>query len=597
MRTKRFVAMLTAFLLIMVCVMQANAGIGIKQNVITLKNGLTKVDQGDGIKPLDGSGIFPPQAAQITGLDRLGNIPLSISTPIIIINNGIDQNRFPELRGRVDFGNSRDFTGLNWSNLNQNDPEGSVVAAQVTSLTTTKLIDFRVFDGQNNGTMNGINSAIQECVNLAHRWHRKVVVLIAFDLPFPIPNDPDVCFVQGAGLVQNNITGRAEGNGLTMGGLDGNNNFIPQTGYGSNVVFSLGANICQLGFQANGGNYAAAYGAILAAWLCDRGWDCNRIGDCIRKTTDGCNTSFSNHGRMNPWNATQCSATVPVPFSVSASASTNVANQGDTVTFTASANLPISSASWSFSDGGSRSGAVTTYQCNTVGSLTAKVIAYDGNGHQASASVTISVNSVQQHLSPIVSLSPSSGTFKVNENITFTVSAVAQGGSSLTRVTLDFTNGIVEWPATNIVHSFPSPGTYVVRLTATDNYGLSATAVSSIVVIPQSGGGTGGLDTVTVKRAKYWPATLNAASKLKVIVRNIRADATLHVYASHDGVTRDAFVGQMDRDLNCPPTVLRWMLQQYGLVSPGEFVIVVSVIGGVEQSEGSTRIQIIPTTN
>ncbi len=173
----------------------------------------------------------------------------------------------------------------------------------------------------------------------------------------------------------------------------------------------------------------------------------------------------------------------PLPLTVTVSGPTS-GTVGTAVTFTASPSGGTApyTFSWNFGDG---TGNVATGTTNTAshtytvkGTYTVKVNATDANGKLASASASITIAPLP--LAVTVS-GPTSGT--VGTAVTFTASP--SGGTSPYTFSWNFGDGTGNFAigTTNTAsHTYTSPGTFTVKVNATDANGKLATASTGITI-------------------------------------------------------------------------------------------------------------------
>src|SRR5207245_1605941 len=123
--------------------------------------------------------------------------------------------------------------------------------------------------------------------------------------------------------------------------------------------------------------------------------------------------------------------------------------------------------------------ATAGHQYLAAGNYTVKVTTTDSFGLSSSATATVAVANAP----PVAALTvtPSSGTAPLT--VTADASASTDPDGTLASYTFDFGDGsaVVTQSAATILHTYTSPGaTFTVKVTATDNAGLTSTKTASV---------------------------------------------------------------------------------------------------------------------
>src|SRR5205807_6707533 len=200
------------------------------------------------------------------------------------------------------------------------------------------------------------------------------------------------------------------------------------------------------------------------------------------------NTIYSNATAENINTATNCTNTLTYTFTIGAGApppppstgfaflpSSPVVNSPVAFTATTTGGTAPYTISWSFGDGATGVGAITTHTYTTAQSFTVTETATDSSSP--------SQNAVSSQTIIISALPPPSTSFTflpaspmVNTPVTFT--ATTSGGTSPYSVTWNFGDG-TSGTGTSVIHTFTSAQSLTVRETATDSTSPTQTAISS----------------------------------------------------------------------------------------------------------------------
>lgn len=133
--------------------------------------------------------------------------------------------------------------------------------------------------------------------------------------------------------------------------------------------------------------------------------------------------------------------------------------------------------SWNYGDGSTGSGFTTSHSFTTAGTYTVTLTVTDNSGSTASASLAV----VIQDRSPVARLSSSTLSSATGSTISFDGGSSADPDGSITTYRWDFGDGTSGTGVTT-GHAYASPGNYTVRLTITDNSGLTGSTSSSVLV-------------------------------------------------------------------------------------------------------------------
>jgi|GEM_PF-3309665 len=160
------------------------------------------------------------------------------------------------------------------------------------------------------------------------------------------------------------------------------------------------------------------------------------------------------------------------------------------VQFTAVATDPendLVTLSWVFGDGTPRvTGASVTHQFAAAGTFTATVTAQDTHNNQATASVTVIV---QTNKAPTVQIITPTANSKVppNTQVPFTAVAIDPENDPLTYI-WNFGDNSPAGAGASTTHSYTNEGPITATVTVTDNHGNSATATVTFTVAKSPSG-------------------------------------------------------------------------------------------------------------
>jgi PKD repeat protein len=137
---------------------------------------------------------------------------------------------------------------------------------------------------------------------------------------------------------------------------------------------------------------------------------------------------------------------------------------------------------WRFGTEAVRTGRVQTHAFATPGIHSVVLTVTDAAGTSASAQMNVTVTAAAR---PTVTFTFSPASPFAGEPATFTATGTAGANHRITRFDWNFGDGSSVRSTSNasITHSFTTPGTYVVTVTATDDLGQTAIASNAVVVV------------------------------------------------------------------------------------------------------------------
>jgi PKD repeat protein len=146
---------------------------------------------------------------------------------------------------------------------------------------------------------------------------------------------------------------------------------------------------------------------------------------------------------------------------------------------TAAPGRRIVSHNWTFGDGSTGSGQLTTHAYGAVGSYTATLTVTDDIGKSGTASALVTVVEVTRPIAVFV-FSPASPTVNVPVNFDATQST-APSGRTITSYEWTFGDGTT---GTGVLttHAYSQPASYAVVLKVTDSSGVTGTSTRTVVV-------------------------------------------------------------------------------------------------------------------
>jgi PKD repeat protein len=199
---------------------------------------------------------------------------------------------------------------------------------------------------------------------------------------------------------------------------------------------------------------------------------------------------------------------------VTASASPTSILEFDAVSFYSIATDPDGDAltvSWDFGDGGTSSDANPAHTYTAAGMYTATVTVTDIGGLSASASVGIHVH--QQAELPTARFVTSDLTGFGGQPVGFDATFSTDPDNNIVSYDWDFGDGSRHGSGQLISRIYTAPGTYTVRLTITNGFGLSDSTTLTMVVLPAA---DAGLFPSSLSYSVSWNRAVKSADKLKL---------------------------------------------------------------------------------
>jgi PKD repeat protein len=153
----------------------------------------------------------------------------------------------------------------------------------------------------------------------------------------------------------------------------------------------------------------------------------------------------------------------------------------DTVFFNASQSLAANASfSWDFGDGSTGSGITTTHQFSRPGTYTVVLTVRNDLGQAASTTRTVNVSATGSQLVAAFTFSPTDPTISLNTNTV--IFDARDSSSNATKWEWDFGDGSTS-SGQRVNHTFSRAGTWVVRLTISDDDGRTATTTRNVPVL------------------------------------------------------------------------------------------------------------------
>jgi PKD repeat protein len=150
--------------------------------------------------------------------------------------------------------------------------------------------------------------------------------------------------------------------------------------------------------------------------------------------------------------------------------------------------------SWNFGDGTTASGRIVTKTFTAAGKRTVTLTVTDAAGSGASTARTVTVAGVD---APTVTLTVAPDPPLAGQPAVLTADADADDGHSIVRYSWDFGDGTTETTtSSSISKTYTTRGTYVARVTVTDDVGQTASASKSFTI---SGSGVTASFTISPK--------------------------------------------------------------------------------------------------
>jgi PKD repeat protein len=158
---------------------------------------------------------------------------------------------------------------------------------------------------------------------------------------------------------------------------------------------------------------------------------------------------------------------------------------GETVTLTATStdpDSPIAGHAWDLDNDGAfddGSGSIATVSFPTPGTRTVRLEATDADGLTGVATTTLTVG----NRAPTASFNFAPGTPLSGENVTFTSTSSDPDGSIASQAwDLDNDGSFDDGTAASVSQSFPTPGSKTVRLSVTDDRGVTGVTTTAVMV-------------------------------------------------------------------------------------------------------------------
>lgn len=139
----------------------------------------------------------------------------------------------------------------------------------------------------------------------------------------------------------------------------------------------------------------------------------------------------------------------------------------------------IASYAWTFGDGGTADYASPTHYYANAGTYLAKLIVTDNAGGKGTNTVTVWVGASNRPPVALASATPTKGNAPLT--VTFSSAGSSDPDGDIASYAWTFGDGATS-TAANPAHAYLNRGTYLARLTVTDNLGASGTASVVITV-------------------------------------------------------------------------------------------------------------------
>jgi PKD repeat protein len=166
----------------------------------------------------------------------------------------------------------------------------------------------------------------------------------------------------------------------------------------------------------------------------------------------------------------------------------NSPNVSDTIEFDGSASSDpdgsIQSYEWDFNGDGvtDSTGEKTSHSYSGSGDYTASLTVTDDEGATDTTTQTVSVNKDETETNPVAEFTYSPNSPTVSEEVTFDASTSSDDGT-IQSYLWDFNgDGLTDATGQSATHEFTSSGEYTVKLTVTDDQGLSDTVTNTVSV-------------------------------------------------------------------------------------------------------------------
>jgi PKD repeat protein len=135
------------------------------------------------------------------------------------------------------------------------------------------------------------------------------------------------------------------------------------------------------------------------------------------------------------------------------------------------------SYAWNFGDGASGSGQTSSHAYRQAGTYSVKLAVTDGGGRTNATTHTVAIGDRP----PTASLALSPTSALTGDQVAFDGSGSSDPDGSVVGYTWDFGDGVSDYGRTN-AHVYQQAGTYSVRLTVTDDAGLTDTATRTVTI-------------------------------------------------------------------------------------------------------------------
>jgi PKD repeat protein len=162
-------------------------------------------------------------------------------------------------------------------------------------------------------------------------------------------------------------------------------------------------------------------------------------------------------------------ATVGTPVSLSGSGSQD-------------ADGTITSYAWIFGDGASGSGVTVSHTYAAVGTYTARLTVTDNSGATAVDTAIVTITTAVTNQFPIANAGPDK-TVTAGVSVSLSASGSMDPDGTLNSYAWTFGDGATGAGVT-VAHVYSTAGTYIARLTVTDNAGATASDTAAVSVIP-----------------------------------------------------------------------------------------------------------------
>ncbi len=230
--------------------------------------------------------------------------------------------------------------------------------------------------------------------------------------------------------------------------------------------------------------------------IAGQAWDLDNDGSFDDGTGSSASNAFSTSGTktvrlmVTDNDGTSAVATTSVsvggrPPVASFTVSSSSPLSGETVTLTDTStdpDSPIASHAWDLDNDGAfddGSGSIATASFPTPGTKTVRLQTTDADGLTGVATRTLTVG----NRAPTASFGFAPATPLSGENVTFTSTSSDPDGSIASQAwDLDNDGSFDDGTASSVSHSFPTPGSKTVRLTVTDDQGVTGVTTTTVTI-------------------------------------------------------------------------------------------------------------------